>query len=160
MNGGDTIVPHSLRLGCPRNEKKKFRFEPKQTETRSVSRLFRFVSWNQKKNFSVCFGVSNLYRNNRNKQNCFEMNRNNPECSEKSIIYLPRVLCLAYLLSYIYLGSSVFQPVCHPVCHPVDLSYYSCRCCGTLSYSIRFSNQTDQGIETESFEREGLEMER
>ncbi len=24
-----------------------FRFEPKQTETRSVSRLFRFVSWNQ-----------------------------------------------------------------------------------------------------------------
>ena len=30
---------------------KIFRFEPKQTETRSVSRLFRFVSWNQKKNF-------------------------------------------------------------------------------------------------------------
>ncbi len=29
-----------------------------------------------KKNL-VCFGVSNLYRNNRNKQNCFETNRNN-----------------------------------------------------------------------------------
>ncbi len=67
-------------------KKKKIRFEPKQTETRSVSRLFRFVSWNQKKNFSVSFGVSNLYRNNRNKQNCFEMNRNNPEFSEKSIL--------------------------------------------------------------------------
>jgi hypothetical protein len=53
------------------------KFEPKQTETRSVSRLFRFVSWNQNKFFSVCFGVSNLYRNNRNKQNCFETNRNN-----------------------------------------------------------------------------------
>ncbi len=38
-------------LGCPRNEQKKFRFEPKQTETRSVSRLFRFVSWNKQKNF-------------------------------------------------------------------------------------------------------------
>ncbi len=30
---------------------KIFRFEPKQTETRSVSRLFRFVSWNPNKNF-------------------------------------------------------------------------------------------------------------
>ncbi len=56
-----------------------FQFEPKQTETRSVSRLFRFVSWNQNKIFSFCFGVSNLYRNNRNKQNCFETNRNNLE---------------------------------------------------------------------------------
>ncbi len=64
-------------------KKKNFRFEPKQTETRSVSRLFRFVSWNPKKNFSVCFGVSNLYRNNRNKQNSFETNRNNPELSKK-----------------------------------------------------------------------------
>ncbi len=71
------------------------------------------------------------------------------------IQYLPRVLCLSYL-SYIYQGSSV----CHPVCHPVVLSYYSCRCCGTLSYSICFSNQTDQGDETEGFEREELEMER
>ncbi len=108
--------------------KKKIRFKPKQTETRSVSRLFRFVSWNQNKNFSVCFGVSNLYRVNRNKQNCFETNRNNPECSEKSIIHLPRVLCLHIEttetnrtvskqtetirnvlknLSYSYLGSSV-----------------------------------------------------
>ncbi len=36
---------------------KIFWFEPKQTETRSVSRLFRFVSWNQKKNFGLfrCF---------------------------------------------------------------------------------------------------------
>ena len=67
------------RHGVLETNKNNFRFEPKQTETRSVSRLFRFVSWNQKKCFSVCFGVSNLYRNNRNKQNCFETNRNNPE---------------------------------------------------------------------------------
>jgi hypothetical protein len=33
--------------------------------------------------FRVCFGVSNLYRNNRKKQNCFVTNRNNPKCSEK-----------------------------------------------------------------------------
>ncbi len=65
---------HWSQLGCPRNEKKKFRFEPKQTETRSVSRLFRET---QKKIFSVCFSVLNLYRNNRNKQNWFETNRNN-----------------------------------------------------------------------------------
>jgi hypothetical protein len=36
--------------------------------------LFQFVS--------VCFGVSNLYRNNQNKQNCFKTNRNNPKSSE------------------------------------------------------------------------------
>jgi hypothetical protein len=49
-------------------------------------------------------------------------------------------------LSYIYLGSSVshipviFLSSCHiPVC----------RCCGTLSYSLCFSHQTDQGDETE-----------
>ncbi len=70
------LLVSRLRLGCPRNEKKKFLFEPKHTETKSVSHLFRFVSWKQKKNFSVCFGVSNLYRNNRNKQNCFETNQN------------------------------------------------------------------------------------
>jgi hypothetical protein len=46
-----------------------FRFKPKQTETQSVSVVFRFVSRNQKKYFSVCFVVSDWYRNNRNKQN-------------------------------------------------------------------------------------------
>ncbi len=48
--------------------------------------MFRFVSWNQKQKFwfvLVCFGVSNLYQNNRNKQNCFETNRNNPKFSLK-----------------------------------------------------------------------------
>ncbi len=52
-------------------------------------------------------------------------------------------------LSYIHLGSSV--------CHPVILS--SCHSCGTLSYSLCLSNQTDQGDEREGFEREGLEVE-
>jgi hypothetical protein len=58
-------------------------------------------------------------------------------------------------LSYIHLGSSV--------CHPVVLSYSCrpvCRSCGTLSYSLCFSNQTDQGDETEGCERERLEMDR
>ncbi len=48
------------------------------------------------------------------------------------IIYLPWVLCL-----------SVCDSVC--VCHN----------CGTLCYSFSFSNQTDQGDETEGLEREG-----
>jgi hypothetical protein len=52
-------------------------------------------------------------------------------------------------LSYIHLGSSV----CHPV---IFLS--SCHSCGTLSYSLCFSNQTDQGDETEGFEMEREEM--
>ncbi len=47
-----------------------FRFEPKQTETQSVSVVFQCVfSRNPPKKFSVCFGVSDRYRNNRNKQN-------------------------------------------------------------------------------------------
>ncbi len=59
-------------------------------------------------------------------------------------------------LSYIYLRSSVCLSSCHI---PVVLSY-SCHICGTLSYSLCFGDQTDQGDETEGFEREGLEMER
>ncbi len=49
-----------------------------RTETQSVSVFFRFVSRNQKTFFSVvsvCFGVSDQYRNNRNKQNFLETNR-------------------------------------------------------------------------------------
>jgi hypothetical protein len=56
--------------------------KPKQ----DLFHVFRFVSWNQKLKFSVCFGVLNLYWNNRNKQNCFDSNqnkRNNPKFSEK-----------------------------------------------------------------------------
>jgi hypothetical protein len=33
-------------------------------------------------------------------------------------------------------------------------------CCGTLCYCFSFSNQTDQGDETEGLEREGLKRER
>ncbi len=65
--------------------KKKFgsnRNKPKQDLFRVCFGLFRET----KKKFPVCFGVSNLYRNNRNKQNCFETNRNNPELSEKKPI--------------------------------------------------------------------------
>ena len=60
------------------------------------------------------------------------------------IIYLPRVLC------HIPVVLSVILSSCHPVC----------RSGGTLSYSLCFSNQIDQGGKTEGFEREGLEMER
>jgi hypothetical protein len=40
-----------------------FRFEPQQTGTRSVSVLFRSFSRNKNKQISVCFGVSELFRN-------------------------------------------------------------------------------------------------
>jgi hypothetical protein len=45
--------------------------------------VFWFVLWNQKLKISVCYGVSNLYQNNWNKQNCFETNQNNHKFSEK-----------------------------------------------------------------------------
>ncbi len=49
-------------------------------------------------------------------------------------------------LSYIYLG--YFVCVCVSVCVCVTI------CVGTLCYSFSFSNQTDQGDETEGLERE------
>jgi hypothetical protein len=61
-----------------------------------------------------------------------------------------------HYLSYIYLGSSVCLSSCHiPSCRPV-IFLSSCHICGTLSYSLCFNSQADQGAETEGFEREGL----
>ncbi len=59
------------------------------------------------------------------------------------IIYLSRVLCLSYSCRPV-----IFLSSCHPVC----------RSCGTRSYSLCFSNQINQGDETEGFEMEGLEI--
>ncbi len=61
-----------INFGSNRNKAKQDLF-------RVCFGLFR----EQKIKNSVCFGVSNLYRNNRNKQNCFVTNRNNPKFSEK-----------------------------------------------------------------------------
>ena len=58
---------------------KKIRFEPKITETGSVSQLFRFIFETNENLVSVCFGVSNVFGNNRNKQFCFKMNQNKPK---------------------------------------------------------------------------------
>ncbi len=69
------------------------RNKPKQDLFRVCFGLFRFVSLNQKEKVSVCFGVSNLYRNNRNKQICFVINRNNPKFSEKFPNILSFKLC-------------------------------------------------------------------
>jgi hypothetical protein len=59
-------------------------------------------------------------------------------------IYSSRILCLSSCLSYSCLSSCLS----------------SCHSCRTLTYSLCFSNQTDQGDETEGLEMEGLEMER
>jgi hypothetical protein len=53
-------------LGCPRNNQFFFQFEPKQTKTQSVLVVFRFIA-KPNKIFSVCFGDSFRYLNNRNK---------------------------------------------------------------------------------------------
>jgi hypothetical protein len=77
-----------MQLWCPRNEEKKIRFEPKQTETRSVSVVFCMVCFvkPKTKNFGLFRFVSvflTFIVNNRKKQNCFETNGNNPKFSEK-----------------------------------------------------------------------------
>ena len=62
-----------------KTNKKKFRFEPKITETGSVSRLFRFIFETNENFVSVCFGVLNVFWKNWNKQICFKMNQNKPK---------------------------------------------------------------------------------
>ncbi len=77
-------------VGCPRNKQKKFGFEPKQTETRSVSvcfvkpkiinfDLFRFVSVFRPY-------IETTETNTVSKQT--ETNRNNPKFSEKYQIWI------------------------------------------------------------------------
>ncbi len=77
QGGGEYHWSRVPEVGCARNKQRKISV---QTETRSVSGLFWFVSWNQKLKFSICFGVSNLYWNNLNKQ-LLRNNRNNPKFS-------------------------------------------------------------------------------
>jgi hypothetical protein len=83
LDTGDTTLAAMEAVVTARVSSKQsifFRFELKQTETQSVSVVFRFVSRNQKTFFwfiLVCFGVSDQYRNNRNKQNFLETNRKN-----------------------------------------------------------------------------------
>ncbi len=65
-----------VSVGCPRNKQKKCLVS---TETNRSKIWFGCVS--------ICFGVSNLYQNNRNKQNCFETNQNNPKFFWKILKY-------------------------------------------------------------------------
>ncbi len=69
-----TQHPH---LGCPRNKQTNISVQTVTNRNRSVSVVFRIVSWNQKQNILVCFGVLNLYQNNWNKKNCFKTNQTN-----------------------------------------------------------------------------------
>jgi hypothetical protein len=92
--GGYTIhgsVYTQRQLGCPRNKQTKNfdsnRNKPKQDLFRLCFGLFCETKNKQFWFVSVCFGESNLYRNNQNKQNCFETNRNNPKYSEKKTFY-------------------------------------------------------------------------
>ncbi len=92
----------SWRLPASRVSSKQTKKIPVRTETNRNKICFCWVSVcfvKPKTENSVCFGVSNLYRNNWNKQNCFETNRNNPKFSEKypnmhSIKLFRLVFCL------------------------------------------------------------------
>ncbi len=85
----------------------------------------------------LCCSYSLLISRQQSIYVSFNRMRKNPQNRQIFIIYLSRVLCLSYS--------------CHiPVC----------RCCGTLSYSLCFTHQIDQGEETEGFKKEGLELER
>ncbi len=75
--------------GCPRNKQTK---NLVWTETRSLSVVLWFVSWNQKQKISVCFGVLNLIKTNETNRTVLkptETNRNNPKFSEKHQNMLP-----------------------------------------------------------------------
>ncbi len=96
-------------------QKTKIWFKLKQTETRSVWVVFRFVSWNQKLKFrfdSVCFGVLNLYQNNQNKQNCLKKTETTLNFSEKyqNMVFIKLsqfVICLFRLIKTSKLSVSV-----------------------------------------------------
>jgi hypothetical protein len=79
--------PHpTAGLGCPRTKQKNFgwnRNKQKQDLFRLCFGLFRETKNKIFWFVSVCFDVSNLYGNNRNKQNFFITKRNNPKFSEK-----------------------------------------------------------------------------
>ncbi len=64
-------------VGCPRNNKKNFLFRTKANRNPICFGCFLVCSRNQKTVFSVCFAVSDRYRNNSNKQNFLETNRKN-----------------------------------------------------------------------------------
>ncbi len=66
--------------------KKNFWFEPKRTETQSVSVVFGLFR-ETKLIFSVCFGVSDQYRNNRNKPKKVSKKQISIRVSSKQLIF-------------------------------------------------------------------------
>ncbi len=85
---GDLLdVQNELVLGCPRNNKKCFRFELKQTKTQSVSVVFRFVSRNQNTFLSVCFGLFRYFGLVSKQPKQTEFCRNKQKKSPKNVPY-------------------------------------------------------------------------
>jgi hypothetical protein len=65
--------------------------------------------------------------------------------------------CYSHDVKYTVLVSIIYSSsiLCLSSCHIPVVFLSSCHSCGTLSYSLCLSNQTDQGDEREGFEREG-----
>ncbi len=78
-SGNCTVFPHYGLV-------KSISQLPKQDLFRLCFGLFRETKNYKFRFVSVCFGVSNLYRSNWNKQNCFETNRNNPKLMKNTKI--------------------------------------------------------------------------
>ncbi len=80
----------AIRLGCPRNKQNKISVRTETNRNKPKQNLFWlcfglfYETKNKKIQFvSVCFVVSDLYWNNRNKEDCLETNPNNPKFSRK-----------------------------------------------------------------------------
>jgi hypothetical protein len=72
------VDPHPPRyspLGCPRNNQIFFSVRTETNRNTICFGSFSVCFAKPKNYFSVCFGVSDPFRNNRNKQICFETNR-------------------------------------------------------------------------------------
>ncbi len=67
---------------------KKNLFEPKQTKIRSVSVVFRFVSWNQKQKKSVCFGLFWCFEFISKQPKQTELFLNKPKQTETTLNFL------------------------------------------------------------------------
>ncbi len=89
------VTGYCSRIGCPRNNEIFFgwnRNKPKLNLFRLFFGLFRETKKHFFRFVSVCFGVSDWYRNNRNKQNFLKTNRHKQKkiSKKRSLLGGPR----------------------------------------------------------------------
>ncbi len=122
-------------LGCPRNNQIFFRFKPKQTETQSVSVVFRFVSRTKNIFFGLfrCFGPVS-------KQT--EFSRNKPNKSPKNVLYQG----VLETINFFFLGSNQNKP--NSICFGCFSVCFFAKPKNIFFGSFRFVLMFRAGIET------------